>query len=126
LVFDTDRNIFQKLGVLLMHWLYLFLAILAETIGTSFLKISNGFSQLFPSLIALSGFFISLILLSFVLKHIPVGVVYAIWSGVGILLVTLVGYVFFKQNLDWPALVGIGFIILGVVIIFTLSNTQST
>jgi small multidrug resistance pump len=126
LVFDTDRNIFQKLGVLLMHWLYLFLAILAETIGTSFLKISNGFSQLFPSLIALSGFFISLILLSFVLRYIPVGVVYAIWSGVGILLVTLVGYIFFRQNLDLPALVGIGFIILGVVIIFTLSSTQST
>jgi len=109
-----------------MHWLYLFLAILAETIGTSFLKISNGFSQLFLSLIALSGFFISLILLSFVLRHIPVGVVYAIWSGVGILLVTLVGYIFFRQNLDLPALVGIGFIILGVVIIFTLSSTQST
>jgi|TARA_B100001093_G_scaffold92756_1_gene84843 small multidrug resistance pump len=109
-----------------MHWLYLFLAILAETIGTSFLKISNGFSQLFPSLIALSGFFISLILLSFVLRYLPVGVVYAIWSGVGILLVTLVGYIFFRQNLDLPALVGIGFIILGVVIIFTLSSTQST
>ena len=56
----------------------------------------------------------------------PVGVVYAIWSGVRILVVTLVGYVFFKQNLDLPALVGIGFIILGVVIIFTLSSTQST
>ena len=109
-----------------MHWLYLFLAILAETIGTSFLKISNGFSQLFPSLIALSGFLISLILLSFVLRYLPVGVVYAIWSGVGILLVTLVGYIFFRQNLDLPALVGIGFIILGVVIIFTLSSTQST
>jgi small multidrug resistance pump len=109
-----------------MHWLYLFLAILAETIGTSFLKISNGFSQLLPSLIALSGFFISLFLLSIVLKYLPVGVVYAIWSGVGILLVTLVGYVFFKQNLDLAALVGIGLIMLGVVIIFTMSSTQST
>tara|TARA_Y100000996_G_C22368345_1_gene579956 strand:- start:283 stop:612 length:330 start_codon:yes stop_codon:yes gene_type:complete len=108
-----------------MHWFYLILAIFAETLGTTFLKISNGFSHILPSFLSIIFFCISLVLLSFVLRHISIGIVYAIWSGMGIVLVTLVGYVFFKQNLDLPAFIGILLIISGVIIIFLLSNTQS-
>ena len=103
-----------------MHWLYLFLAVIAETLGTTFLKMSNGFTQLFPSILA-----IALFLSAITLKYLAVGIVYAIWSGVGIVLVTLVGYFYFKQNLDMAALIGIGLITLGVLIIFTMSRTQS-
>ena len=108
-----------------MHWLYLFLAIVAETLGTSFLKMSNGFSQFLPSILAILCFFVVLFLSSIVLKFLPVGIVYAIWSGFGIVLVTIVGYLFFKQSLDLPALIGIALILLGVVVIFMMSNTQT-
>ena len=108
-----------------MHWLYLFLAIVAETLGTSFLKMSNGFSQFLPSILAILCFLVALFLSSIVLKFLPVGIVYAIWSGLGIILVTIVGYLFFKQSLDFPALIGIALILLGVVVIFTMSNTQT-
>lgn len=108
-----------------MHWLYLFLAIVAETLGTSFLKMSNGFSQFLPSILAILCFLVALFLSSIVLKFLPVGIVYAIWSGLGIALVTIVGYLFFKQSLDLPALIGIALILLGVVVIFTMSNTQT-
>lgn len=108
-----------------MNWLYLFLAIVAETLGTSFLKMSNGFSQFLPSILAILCFLVALFLSSIVLKFLPVGIVYAIWSGLGIALVTIVGYLFFKQSLDLPALIGIALILLGVVVIFTMSNTQT-
>ena len=108
-----------------MHWLYLFLAVIAETLGTTFLKMSNGFTQLFPSILAAALFCLALFLSAITLKYLAVGIVYAIWSGVGIVLVTLVGYFYFNQNLDTAALIGIGLITLGVLIIFTMSRTQS-
>ena len=108
-----------------MHWLYLFLAVIAETLGTTFLKMYNGFTQLFPSILAIALCCLALFLSAITLKYLAVGIVYAIWSGVGIVLVTLVGYFYFKQNLDMAALIGIGLITLGVLIIFTMSRTQS-
>ena len=108
-----------------MHWLYLFLAVIAETLGTTFLKMSNGFTQLFPSILAIALFCVALFLSAITLKYLAVGIVYAIWSGLGIVLVTLVGYFYFKQNLDLAALIGIGLITVGVLIIFTMSGTQS-
>ncbi len=108
-----------------MHWLYLFIAVIAETLGTSFLKMSNGFTQFFPSLLAVALFCIALFLSAITLKYIAIGIVYAIWSGLGIVLVTLVGYFYFKQNLDIAALIGIGLITIGVLVIFTMSGTQS-
>jgi len=108
-----------------MHWLYLFLAVIAETLGTTLLKMSNGFTQLFPSILAIVLFCLALFLSAITLKYIAVGIVYAIWSGLGIVLVTLIGYFYFKQNLDIAALIGIGLITLGVLIIFTMSRTQS-
>ena len=87
-----------------MHWLYLFLAVIAETLGTTFLKMSNGFTQLFPSILAIALFCLALFLSAITLKYLAVGIVYAIWSGVGIVLVTLVGYFYFKTKSGYGCL----------------------
>ena len=106
-----------------MNWVYLSLAIIGEVIGTSALKASDGFTKLMPSLLCAVAFAAAFYFLSLTLKAIPVGVVYAIWSGVGIVLISIIGYFFFKQTLDWPALIGIGFIVIGVIVINTMSNS---
>ena len=106
-----------------MYWLYLFLAISSEVLGTSFLKLSNGFSVLYPSLIAVCCFLFSFYFLSLTLKYVPVGIIYAIWSGAGIFFISLIGVIFFKQSLDIAALIGMSLIILGVIIIYTLSDS---
>lgn len=105
-------------------YLLLLLAIICEVIATSSLKISNGFSQLIPSIITIVGYSVSFYLLSLTLKSIPVGVAYAIWSGIGIVLISVIAWVFFKQALDAAALIGIGLIMLGVIIINVFSNTS--
>jgi len=106
-----------------MYWLYLCLAIGFEVLGTSFLKLSNSFSELYPSIISVFCFLFSFYFLSLTLKYISVGIVYAIWSGAGIIFISLIGIIFFKQTLDVAALIGMSFIILGVIIIYTLSNS---
>ncbi len=106
-----------------MHWLYLGLAIVAEVIGTSALKASAGFSKLGPSLLVVLGYGAAFYLLSLTLKTLPVGVAYAIWSGVGIVLISLVAWLFFKQSLDAPALIGLGLIVAGVLVIQLFSKT---
>lgn len=103
--------------------LVLALAILAETIGTSFLKASNGFSNLWAGMGALAFFGVALWFLSIALKTMPVGIVYAIWSGIGIVLVTIIGFVIFKQSLDWAAYLGIALIIAGVAVINLFSQS---
>ncbi|MCZ2084182.1 multidrug efflux SMR transporter [Kaistella sp. SH40-3] len=107
---------------------YLFLAgaIIFETIGTSFLKKTEHFSKPLPTLIFIMAMMTSFYLLTLALKGIPIGVAYAIWSAVGIVLISLVGYFVYKQSLDFPAILGIAFIILGVVIInfFSKSNVH--
>ncbi|MCP4438125.1 MAG: multidrug efflux SMR transporter [Aureispira sp.] len=100
-----------------MKWVYLYLAITAEVIATSALKTSENFTQLGPSIVVIIGYTISVYLLSLTLKEIPVGVAYAIWSGAGITLVSLVGYFFFKQSLDLPSIIGILLIIAGVLVL---------
>jgi small multidrug resistance pump len=100
-----------------MSYLYLAIAIIAEVIGTSALKASEGFTRLAPSLVVIVGYGVAFYFLALALKHIPVGVAYAIWSGVGIALITLIGWIVFKQALDAAALAGIGLIVLGVVVI---------
>ena len=104
--------------------LYLFLAIIAEVIGTSALKPSEGFTKLVPSGIVVVGYGIAFYLLSLVLKSLPVGIVYAIWSGVGIVLITIVGVFAFKQTLDTPAIIGMSLIVAGVVVINLFSKTM--
>lgn len=106
-----------------MNWVYLFIAILAEIIATSTLKASEGFSKLTPTLISVVGYIIAFYFLSLTLKVIPVGIAYAIWSGVGIVLITIIGYFYYKQPIDMPAIIGIGLIVAGVVIINFFSKT---
>lgn len=108
-----------------MAYVYLLVAIVAEVIGTSALKASEGFSRLFPSALVVLGYGIAFYCLSQVLKSIPVGVSYAIWSGLGIVLISVVGAVFFKQALDLPAILGMALIIAGVAVINLFSKSVS-
>ena len=106
-----------------MTYLYLFMAILAEVIATSALKSAEGFTKLGPSLLVILGYGAAFYLLSLVLRELTVGITYAIWSGVGIVLVALVGVVAFREIPDTPAIIGMGLIIAGVTVIHTFSNT---
>ncbi len=103
-------------------YLLLFGAIICEVIATSSLKLSNGFTNLTFSIITIVGYSASFYILSLALKTIPVGIAYAIWSGIGIIIISLIAWIFLKQSLDLAALVGMGFIIFGVVIINLFSN----
>ena len=103
----------------------LLIAILAEVIATTALKMSDGFSQVVPSVIVVAGYGCAFYFLSLVLKTMPVGVAYAIWSGVGVALITVIGAVMFKQSLDAPALIGIVLIVCGVVMINVVSGSNS-
>jgi len=107
------------------HWLYLSIAIVAEVIGTSFLKSAEGFTRLVPSLVVVVSYLTAFFFLSLVLKTLPVGIAYAIWAGIGVALIALVGYAFFGQPLDAPAIIGITLIIVGVVVINVFSHTVS-
>lgn len=104
-------------------WIALGIAIVAETIGTSAMKSSEGFSKLLPSVIVVIGYGIAFYFLSMTLKAIPVGIAYAIWSGVGIILISLVGWIMFGQKLDAPALIGIALIIAGVIVMNVFSKS---
>ena len=106
-----------------MHWIYLFAAIVAEVSATLALRASMGFTRLVPSLVVVCGYGISFYLLAQILQVIPVGVVYAIWSGAGIVLVSLLGRALFGQRLDAAALHGIGLILAGVMVIRVFSDT---
>lgn len=105
-----------------MAYIYLSIAIILEVIATNFLKTSDGFTKLVPSLIVAIGYGGAFFFLSLVLKTIPVGVAYAIWAGAGIALVTLVAAIAFKQTPDLPAMIGIALIILGVITIKAFSK----
>jgi small multidrug resistance pump len=105
-----------------VSYLYLAIAILAEVIGTSALKATEGFTRLAPSVVVAIGYGVSFYFLALALRTIPVGVAYAIWSGVGIALITLIGWIVFKQALDAPALAGIALIVAGVVVIQVYSR----
>lgn len=106
-----------------MQWIFLALAIVAEVVATSALKASEGFSRLGPTAIAVVGYLIAFYLLAVVLRTMPVGIAYAIWSGVGMVLIALVGWLRFRQPLDLPAVAGMLLIGLGVVIINAFSKT---
>jgi small multidrug resistance pump len=106
-----------------VQWFFLSVAIIAEVIATSALKAAEGFTRLGPSLIIIAGYAVAFYFLSLTLRSIPVGVVYAIWSGTGIALITLVGWIFFRQTLDIPALMGIGLIVAGVIVLQAFSKS---
>ena len=106
-----------------MKWIHLFLAVIFETIATSSLKASEGFTQFTPTVIMVLCYAASFYLLSLTLNAIPVGIAYAIWSAVGIVLITLIGYFRFGQTIDLPAMIGISLIIIGVVTIQLFSKS---
>jgi small multidrug resistance pump len=109
-------------GIEKMHYLYLAIAIITEVIGTSALKATEEFTKFWPSIIVLVGYLTSFYFLTLCLRHIPVGIAYALWSGVGIILIATVGWLLYKQSLDMPGVIGIGFIIVGVVVINAFSK----
>lgn len=106
-----------------MAYLYLSIAILAEVAATSLLKAAAEFTRLWPSLGVVAGYGIAFYFLSLSLRSIPVGVTYAIWSGVGIVLITGIGWLAYGQKLDGPALFGCGLIVAGVAVINLFSKT---
>lgn len=106
------------------NYLFLAAAIICETIGTSFLKRTEQFTKPWPTLIFILAMALSFYLLSFALRGIPVGIAYAIWSAVGIVLISMVGFLVYNEKLDVPAMIGIGCIILGVVIINVFSKSN--
>ena len=106
-----------------MTYLYLAIAIVAEVIATSSLRACEGFTRLWPSVVVLVGYAVAFYFLSLTLRSMSVGIVYAIWSGVGIVLVSLIAWILFGQKLDLPAMVGMALIIVGVVVINLFSGS---
>jgi small multidrug resistance pump len=117
-IFEALENPLLKMG-----YLYLAIAILAEIVGTSLLKATDGFTRLAPTATVLVAYGVAFWMMSLSLKTIQVAVVYAIWSGAGIVLIAIVGWVFLKQSLDAPAWIGIALILAGVVVINLFSNS---
>ena len=108
-----------------LHYLYLVIAVAAETIGTTALQASNQFTRFWPSVLVVLAYAVAFYFLGVVLKYIPVGIAYAIWSGLGIVLIALIGFAVFGQRLDLPALLGLGMIISGIVVIQIFSNAAT-
>lgn len=106
-----------------MHWIYLFVAILGEVVATSSLKLVEGFTRLVPSIVSVAGYGVAFYFLSLALKNIPLGIAYAIWCGIGIVVITLVGWFFYRQPLDMPAIIGMALILAGVLAIYIFSKS---
>ena len=105
------------------HWLALAIAIVAEVIGTTALKASNEFTRLWPSLIVVAGYGTAFYFMALSMRVLPVGIMYAIWSGMGIVLVSIIGWVVYRQVLDTPAIIGMGLIIAGAIVINVFSKS---
>lgn len=108
-----------------LTYLTLFAAIVAEVIATTALSRSESFTRLWPSIVTIVGYALAFWLLSFPVRTIPVGVVYALWSGLGILLISALSWLWYGQKLDLPAVVGLAFILGGVLIVNLFSKTIS-
>ncbi len=106
-------------------YVWLAVAIVAEVVGTSALRASESFTRLMPSLVVVAGYALAFYCLSMTLKTMPVGIVYAIWSGVGIVLITLVAMVIYRQVPDLAAVAGLSLIVAGVVVLNLFSNMQA-
>ena len=105
------------------HWLFLGIAIVAEVTATSALKASEGFSRLWPSAVVVLGYGVAFYFLSLTLRTVPVGVAYAIWSGLGIVMISVLSLALFRQHLDLPAILGMALILAGVLVINLLSRS---
>lgn len=107
------------------HWLAIGIAIVAEVIATTSLKASKEFTLLLPSIVVVIGYGIAFYFMTISLRVLPIGIMYAIWSGVGIVLVSLLGWIVYKQTLDLPAILGLALIISGVIVINLFSTSVS-
>lgn len=107
-----------------VQYLYLIVAVVAETIGTTALQASQQFSRLLPSLLVLVAYGFSFYMMGLTLRYMPVGIVYAIWSGLGIVMIAAIGYVVFDQHLDLPAVFGMVLIVFGILIIHLFSKSS--
>ena len=105
------------------HWLALAIAIFAEVIATTALKASNEFTRLVPSIIVVAGYGTAFYFMAISMRVLPVGIMYAIWSGMGIVLVSIIGWLVYKQTLDLPSFIGMGLIIAGVIVINVFSKS---
>lgn len=108
-----------------MHYLYLMIAVLTETVATSSLQASQQFTRFWPSVLVVVGYGFSFYFMGLTLKFMPVGIVYALWSGLGIVLIALIGFLVFGQKLDLAAVLGLGLILSGILIIHLFSNSST-
>jgi len=106
-----------------LAWILLLVAIAAEVIATTALAASQGLSRLGPVMISAAGYAVALGLLAVVMRVMPTGVVYAIWSGLGVVLIAVVAWIIHGQRLDLPAVAGMGLILAGVLVINLFSRT---
>ncbi|KGT46994.1 MULTISPECIES: multidrug efflux SMR transporter [Acinetobacter] len=106
-----------------MVYVYLLIAVISEVIATSALNASKGFTLWQPTLVTCVGYLIAIYFLSLTMKSIPMGMTYALWSGAGIVFISMVGWIFFKQHLDTAAIIGLTFIITGITIIHVFSQS---
>lgn len=106
-----------------MHWLYLFTAIIAEIFATSMLKYSAEFTKLWPSIGVVVGYSVAFFMLTLTLRSMPIGIAYAIWASMGIVLITIIGWLFLDETLDLPAIIGMALIISGVLVMNLFSNS---
>lgn len=106
-----------------MGWLCLAIAIVAEVVATSALKASDGFARFGPSVVVVVGYGIAFYFLSLTLREIPVGIAYAVWSGVGIVLISLIAWLLYGQTLDAAAWIGVGLIVAGVLVLNVFSRS---
>jgi small multidrug resistance pump len=130
---QSDPLFFQFIGyyscvsgeIDVKNYVYLCIAIVGETVATSTLKSTQGLTRFWPTVVVAVGYAAAFYLLSVIVQSLPVGIVYAIWSGAGIVLVTIAGCLWLKQTLDLPAVLGIGLILIGVVVINLFSKAVS-
>ena len=108
-----------------IHYIYLFMAIVAEVVATSAMQASAQYTRLWPSLLSICAYITALYLMSLVLKFMPVSIVYAIWSGLGVVFIAIIGWVMFRQALDAAAIIGISMIVSGVLIIHLFSSSAT-
>ena len=107
-----------------MNHVLLAIAIAFEVIATSALKATDGFTRLVPSIVTLAGYALAFYFLSLTLRTMPVGIVYAVWSGAGVVLITFIGWLYYRQSIDAPGLIGIGLIIAGVLVVNLFSKSM--
>ncbi len=107
------------------HYIFLLIAVLFETVGTSGLQASQQFTRFWPTVLVAIGFVGAFYFMTLTLRYMPIGIVYALWSGLGIVLITAIGFFYFKQAVDAWAILGLGLIIAGIAVIHLLSATAT-